>query len=151
MLEERRNAHGTVVWKPLGKQSLINPRKVEITVGCEKESWIQLDQKEVHFRSLTYSSSSFSISTFMCVNFCILRENFCLHVNNLQWHLTIFLPVPPCFCQTVQHRKNWKKQNILLLERQKLGYCNLYCDMHGFEPRPIYFCISSSFRKASRL
>jgi hypothetical protein len=61
MLEGRRNAYGNVVRKPLGKQSVINPRKVELTVGCEKESWIPLAQEDVHFRSLAYHPSPFQL------------------------------------------------------------------------------------------
>jgi hypothetical protein len=69
MLKGRRNAYRSVVRKPLGKQSLINPRKVELTIGGEEERWIQLAQEDVHFRSLAYS---FNISTFMFVCVCII-------------------------------------------------------------------------------
>jgi hypothetical protein len=109
MLEGRRNACRNVVQKPLEKQSLINPRKVELTVGCEEGSWIQLAEEDVPFRSLACSSSSFSIQL-LCVSFGTLPEIVCLLVYNLQWHLTICLPVPTCFQQTAQHRKNWQNK-----------------------------------------
>lgn len=107
MLEGRRDAYRNVVQKPLEKQSLISPRKVELTVGCEKWSWIQLAEEDVHVRSLAFILKH---SIFMCVSFGTLQEYVCLFVYNLQWCLTICLPVRTCFQQTVQHRKYWQNK-----------------------------------------
>jgi hypothetical protein len=69
MLEERRNAYGNVVRKPLGKQSLINPRKVDVRKRAGF-SWI----RKIFISGLWHTLLHPSAFQLLCVSVSVYHQ-----------------------------------------------------------------------------